>query len=334
MADPNHDRKGGQPSMQPAETGPIRIALTVDVEDYFHVTAFRGTLRHEDWSRLESRVVESTHKLLDLLDAFDVQATFFVLGWVADRYPDLVRRIQRAGHELGCHSYAHRLVYEMTPGEFRADTRRALEAIEDASGTSVLMYRAPSFSITPRSLWAIEILLELGFVADSSISSVRTGLYGFEMAPRQPFRMRLQGKDLFEFPMTALKIGGWHFPVTGGVYLRLLPRFYQDLALAALAKRGEATMVYLHPWEFDPKQPRVAAPLRWRFIHYAGLRQTEARFRRLLTRFHFGRLSEWMRAPTPVCEVGPVGTSGSRSPAFRWLTDEFKPPLFPQQQSR
>ena len=315
--------------MVPPELGPIRSALTVDVEDYFHVSAFRGTVRQEDWGRLESRVVESTQKVLDLLAEFEVQATFFVLGWVADRHPDLVRRIQGAGHELGCHSHAHRLLYEMTPAEFRADTKRALEAIQDASGASVTMYRAPSFSITSRSLWAVEILLELGFIADSSISPVRTGLYGLQMAPCHPFRMRVKGEDLFEFPMTALRVGGWHLPVTGGAYLRLLPRFYQDLALAALARRGEVTTVHIHPWEFDPDQPRLAAPLPWRLIHYARLRQTEARFRRLLARFHFGRLSEWMRVPTPVCEVSPVRTSRNEHLALRWLDDESEPSRLP-----
>lgn len=161
--------------------------------------------------------------MLDLLAELGLRGTFFVLGWVAERYPSLVREIRAAGHDLGCHSYAHRLVYSLTPAQFRDDTRRALTEIENAAGAAVHSYRAPAFSITSRSLWALEILLELGITADSSIFPTCNYLYGIPNAPRRPFRIRIQGTGLVEFPLPALKMGGWGLPVTGGAYLRLLP---------------------------------------------------------------------------------------------------------------
>jgi len=284
-------------------TEPIRNALTVDVEDYFQVSAFRHAVRYEDWDGMECRVEQNTLRVLDLLAELGVQGTFFVVGWVAERYPSLVRRIQAAGHELGCHSYAHRLVYELSPAEFRADTWRAKCVIEDAAGVRVRAYRAPSFSIIPGSLWAIEILLELGFTLDSSIFPVRHDLYGFKGAPRHPFRICAHGGSLVEFPPPTLKVGRWIFPITGGGYLRVLPFGYQVRALQALEKRQEALQLYVHPWELDPEQPRIAAPLRARLRHYLGLSRTEKRLRRLLGLFHFTKLSSVIRDLPPLSDV-------------------------------
>jgi polysaccharide deacetylase family protein (PEP-CTERM system associated) len=297
--------------MQTSENGPRPNALTIDVEDYFHVSAFRHFVPYAEWDHMESRVERNTHKVLDLLEEFHLHATFFVLGWIAERHPGLIRAIQAAGHEVGCHSYAHRLVYELTLDEFRADTRRALCAIEDAAGLRVRAYRAPSFSITARSLWALETLLELGFTADSSIFPARNWLYGIPNAPRQPFRIRANGTDLLEFPPTTLKIAGWNIPATGGAYLRLLPYRFQALALERMVDRREPIVLYFHPWELDPAQPRLAARLGPKFYHYIGLNRTEERLRRLFERYPFGSLSEAMQGLPPLCELKALEASGA-----------------------
>ena len=288
--------------MDTSENAPRSNALTVDVEDYFHVSAFRRLIPYAEWDHMESRVERNTHAVLEMLEEFRLHATFFILGWVAERYPSVVRAIQAAGHELGCHSYSHSLVYELTPDEFRADTRRALCAIEDAAGLRVRAYRAPSFSITARSLWALEILFELGFTIDSSIFPVWNWLYGIPNAPRRPFRIHVNGSDLLEFPPATLKIGRWALPVTGGAYLRILPYRLQALA-QKMAGRGEPIVLYFHPWELDPAQPRVAARLGPRFYHYMGLNRTEERLRPLLGRFPFGKPSEATPNSSPICEV-------------------------------
>lgn len=289
-----------------------RNAITVDVEDYFQVSAFRKLVPFSAWDRQPRRVERNTRKVLELLAEFGVQGTFFVLGWVAERCPSLVREIQAAGHELGCHSYAHGLVYDLTPAEFRADTWRALAAIQDAAGVAVSAYRAPSFSITGRSLWALEILLELGFKADSSIFPFRTPLYGIPGAPRQPFRIRTGSGELTEYPPAAMRIGPWNAPVTGGFYLRLLPCDLQTRGLAALARRLHPAVLYFHPWELDPEQPRLAS--RWgpKFYHYLGLKRVEGRLRGLLRRFQFGKLSEISGDGLPVYEAKSAGTSRGR----------------------
>jgi polysaccharide deacetylase family protein (PEP-CTERM system associated) len=286
-------------------------ALTIDVEDYFHASAFTELVPAESWDRQPSRVEQNTRKVLDLLAEFDLRGTFFVLGWVAKRYPALLRQIQGAGHDLGCHSYAHRLVYRLSPKEFRDDTKQAIAAIEDAAGASVHAYRAPTFSITSRSLWAFEILLELGITVDSSIFPTRNHLYGIPGAPRHPFRIRIHGSDLMEFPLPAVKMGNWGMPVTGGVYLRLLPYSLQLLGLNRMARQAEPIVLYFHPWELDPEQPRLARALGTKFYHYAGLDRTEVRLRRLFTAFSFGKLPESPLAATKVYTLaisdGPMG---------------------------
>ena len=271
---------------------PVRAALTVDVEDYYHVAAFRGVVRPEDWLSHESRVVRNTHKVLELFAAHGTRGTFYILGDVAERFPQLVRDIQSGGHELGCHSYAHRLVYELSPESFRADTERALNAIQDAAGEAVRAYRAPTFSITPRCSWAIDILLELGITTDSSIFPVWHDLYGYAGAPRQPFRIVSNGASLVEFPPPTVKVGRWTLPATGGGYLRQLPLEYQKRCLQSLRDRGFTSLLYVHPWEFDPEQPRLDAPLGSRIRHYRGLNLTLARVRSLLNFIRFGTVTE------------------------------------------
>jgi len=302
------------PAMNAALHDPIPAALTVDVEDYFQVAAFRHVIRHDEWGRMESRVEQNTQRVLDLLAESNQRGTFFILGWIAERFPDLVRKIQAAGHEIGCHSYAHRLIFELTPDQFRDDSLRARNAIEDAVGVPVLAYRAPSFSITPRSLWALDILAELGFKTDSSIFPIHHDLYGFPTAPRQPFRIRVNGSTLLEFPPPTLRVGRWNIPVTGGGYLRQFPFYYQLRALKALEDRREAVQLYFHPWELDPDQPRIAASLLSRLRHYRNLELTAPRLRRLLALFHFDTVSEVIRYADFVSEVQLSGSSGMACP--------------------
>jgi polysaccharide deacetylase family protein (PEP-CTERM system associated) len=267
-------------------------ALTVDVEEHFHVSAFSSCVAPSDWDSLESRVESNTARLLDVFAEANVKGTFFVLGWVAEKHPSLVRRIQAAGHELACHSFAHRLVFNLTPTEFREDTLLALQTIEDASGTRVKAYRAPSFSITQRSLWAVDILADLGFTQDSSVFPIRHDTYGFRAAPTLPFRFVQNGTSIIEFPMPTIRFGPARLPVSGGGYLRMLPMWFQNYGLRKIESMGECFNLYLHPWEVDPEQPRITAPLRSRIRHYTGLEKTESRLRSLLALFRFGTMSE------------------------------------------
>ena len=286
-----------------------RNAVTVDVEDYFHASAFRKQIPFDTWDQRPCRVEGNTRRVLHLLAEFRLSATFFILGWVAERYPSLVREIVAAGHELGCHSYAHGLIYEMTPGEFRADTQRAVAAIGNAAGLTVEAYRAPSFSITNRSLWALEIMAESGFKIDSSIFPVHTGLYGIRGAPRRPFEIRVNGRSVLEYPLPAVQRGLLNFPVTGGFYLRSLPERLQVRWLRSMARQAQPAVLYFHPWELDLEQPRLAARFGSKFYHYIGLNRTERRLRHLFQTFRFGKLSECGAAGAPLYQIGIVGAS-------------------------
>ncbi len=260
-----------------------RSIISVDVEDYFHVEAFAGAIPRTTWSDYESRVERNTERILDLLDDCRVTATFFILGWVAERYPKLVRKIAGRGHEPACHSYWHRLVYELSPEAFREDTIEAKNAIEQAGGMEIYGYRAPSFSITSRSAWALDVLAELGFRYDSSVFPVKHGTYGVPGAPRGPFRVETPFGPILEFPMATFHwSGGPNFPVGGGGYLRLLPYWYTKAGVARAWREGLPVVSYVHPWELDPEQPHLPGPLKSRLRHYSNLRDTEARLRKLL----------------------------------------------------
>lgn len=268
---------------------PVINAMTVDVEDYFHVSAFAGIVRQEDWPRFESRVEANTHKLLEIFTANHVSATFFILGWIAERNATVVKIIQEAGHEIACHGYAHKLVYESTPEEFRHDVRRAKNILEDLSGHPVVGYRAPSFSIVKSSLWALDILVEEGFRYDSSIFPIRHDRYGIPDAHRFPHRCRTRnGNGLVQFPISTLRVLGCNIPMGGGGYFRLLPYAATRRAIQGLNKtlRRPAVM-YIHPWELDPDQPRMPGPLVGRFRHYVNLQKTERKLHRLLHDFSF-----------------------------------------------
>lgn len=285
-----------------------QLALTIDVEDYFHPSAFRNTVAREQWDSFDCRVVANTEQILDLLERTGVQATFYVLGWVAEKFPHLVREIHSRGHELGCHSYWHSLIYDLDPKSFREDTERAKACIEQAAGVSVGLYRAPSFSITPKSVWAIEILAELGFTQDSSIFPIAHDLYGFTGAPPFPYVLRFNGAQLVEFPPPTIQLLRWRLPVTGGGYLRLLPMSWQVHGLRKLTSADSPSLVYLHPWEVDPGQPRLPGPLRSQIRHYTGLRKTETRLRRLLQEFSFTTVSKCLQnRPLPVFELSNAG---------------------------
>ena len=279
----------------------MKNALTVDLEDYMHVTAFSDHVAAEDWNTCVSRLEHNTDKLLGILDSSNCSATFFVLGWVAEKYPQIIRRIADSGHEIACHSLRHRLVYEMTPAEFREDSRLAKTLLEDVSAKTVCGYRAPSFSITKKSWWAFEVLSELGFTYDSSIFPVKHPNYGMIEASRFPFAVHTSSGFLVEFPLPTLQVGHYRAPLGGGAYLRLLPYAYTRWGIGHINDReSRPVCVYLHPWELDADQPRMRATLSARLRHYLGLRGTESKLRKLLRDFEFSTLEvlvgEWREA--------------------------------------
>ena len=266
--------------------------FTVDVEDYFHVSAFASTIRPEDWDSYDCRVEMNTRKVLEIAAESGTHGTFFILGWVAKRYPELVKEILSAGHEIGCHSQWHQLVYELGPERFRTDLQESRDVLQDLVGSKVTMYRSPSFSITKKSLWALEILAEEGFSIDSSIYPVRHDRYGIPDAPLQPFLIETAGGPIAEFPGMVCRVAGTNVPVGGGGYLRLLPWAITSRLLSNVSRQGRPLNVYIHPWEFDPDQPRIAASLKSRFRHYQNLNTTARKIRSLLTEFQLGKMSE------------------------------------------
>jgi polysaccharide deacetylase family protein (PEP-CTERM system associated) len=262
--------------------------LTVDVEDYFQVSAFENIVGKDKWEHYPPRVEENTKRILNLFDSYNVKATFFILGWIAEKFPALVKEIDAKGHEIGCHSYYHRLVYDLTPDEFREDTRKTKDLLEHLTGRKVLGYRAPSYTITKRSLWALDILEELGFAYDSSIFPIYHDRYGLPGAPR--FEYKLPDHDLIEYPISTSIIMGRKIPVAGGGYFRLFPYWFMRMALKKINVREQQPFIfYFHPWEIDPGQPRMknSRPLS-KFRHYLNLSKTTDRLRCLLEDFSFG----------------------------------------------
>jgi len=271
----------------------MKNALTFDVEEYFHAEAFARVLRPEEWPTLESRVTRSTERLLDILDRERVRATFFVLGWVAERHPSLVREIASLGHEIACHGYGHRMIQHLSRPDFERDVIRAKRALEDAVGRPVLGYRAPTFSIMRATLWSLDVLIEAGFRYDSSIFPVVHDRYGIPDAPRFPHRLKAPGGgEITEFPMSTMTVLGRRLPVAGGGYFRLFPYRVTRRAIARINGERQPAMVYLHPWEFDPEQPRLPVGPLTRFRHLVNVGKTEPRLRRLLTEVSFAPASE------------------------------------------
>ena len=273
---------------------PIVNAMTVDVEDYFHVAALASAIDRSSWDEMEYRAEASTRRLLDLFEKANLRATFFVLGWVAKRSPGLVREIARRGHEVASHGMSHRLVFNQTPEEFSQETYESKALLEDIIGARVLGYRASTYSITRRSLWALDILKEAGFAYDSSIFPIRHDVYGIPDAPQIPSRIDTpKGASIVEFPMSTAPMFGTRLPVSGGGYFRLLPYWLTRKGLSKLNGELKRPFIfYLHPWEVDPEQPRVRTNWKSRLRHYTNLDRCEARLNRLIGEFRFGRVRD------------------------------------------
>lgn len=267
-------------------------AFTVDVEDYFHVSAFASVIRPDDWDQYECRVENSTRQILELAARHSTRGTFFILGWVAERYPGLVREIQSAGHEIGCHSYWHQLVYELGPRKFRDDLIKARDTLQAITGEPVRLYRAPSFSITQQSLWALDILVQEGFELDSSIYPIRHDRYGIPGSARVPHELSTPSGPILEFPGMTCSVAGMTVPVGGGGYLRLFPWFVTQHLLRQIRNEGRPLNVYLHPWEVDTDQPRIHASLKSRFRHYQNLSTMAPKLGQMLSSFKLGTMSE------------------------------------------
>ncbi|MBA4344271.1 MAG: polysaccharide deacetylase family protein [Methylibium sp.] len=275
------------PTRQPL----LRNAMTIDVEDYFQVSAFAPYIARGDWDARECRVERNVDRILALLADNKTHATFFTLGWVAERYPSLVRRIVAGGHELASHGYGHERASDLTPEAFRADVSRAKALLEDLGGQPVLGYRAPSFSIGKSNLWAFDVLLETGHRYSSSVYPIQHDHYGMPDSPRFAYPVR---EGLLEVPVTTLRLGGRNLPSSGGGYFRLLPYALSRWLIEQVNRRDQQSAVfYFHPWEIDSEQPRIAGiDAKTRFRHYVNIARTEARIAQLLQDFAWGRMDE------------------------------------------
>ncbi len=299
----SHQQGGGTPA--------IVNAMTIDVEDYFHVSVFDGVVPRARWDHLETRVCVNTERLLALFAAHGVHATFFVLGWVAERLPLLVKRIVAGGHEVASHGYAHRLVYDQTPAAFREDVRRAKRLLEDQGGAAVRGYRAPSYSVTPRSLWALDILIEEGYTYDASIFPIRHDRYGIPLSPRHPFVLNRGGRILLEAPASTTRVGPLNLPIGGGGYFRILPYAWTRWGIRRVNRTEKRPVIfYLHPWEIDPDQPMLRTSRLGRFRHYRNLALTEARLTRLIREFEFAPMLNVLNALPPQASL-----TGTQLPA-------------------
>lgn len=274
--------------------GKVLNAFSVDVEDWYQVSDFEAQVRFDEWDRYESRVVANTRRVLSLLDEFGVKGTFFILTWNAERHPELVEDIASRGHEIATHGYSHRLVYEQGRDLYRQDLERSQQILERLTGKRARGYRAPSFSVTAKSMWALDVMLECGIEYDSSIFPVQDSLYGVPGALRFPFVIHSVGaRQLIEFPMTTTRLGKRNLPLGGGAYLRVLPYQYMRWGMRRVNKEGQSAVVYLHPWEIDPEHPRLRSRgKRGVSSHYINLRAMEDKLRRLLTDFRFAPVSE------------------------------------------
>lgn len=275
-------------------------ALTVDVEDYFHVAAFADVIGNDEWNQFTSRVERNVDHLLRIFSENNAKGTFFVLGWVADHFPGTVKAIAAEGHEIASHGYSHQLVYTQSKETFREETLRSKKLLEDLVQKPVVGYRAASYSITRESLWALDILAEAGFQYDSSIFPVRHDRYGLLGSPLEPYVVNTEsGRSIVEVPLSVLPLAGVPVPVSGGGYFRIFPYRFTRWAFRRLNKRFNRSVVfYLHPWEVDPQQPRLQGKLLSRFRHYVNLSRCEPRLRALLRDFEFQPMSEMLQERT------------------------------------
>lgn len=274
----------------------ITNVFSVDVEDYFHVAAFSKVVSRSDWDSYESRVVKNTHVILDLLEKYQIRATFFVLGWVCERNAELIKTIHSKGHEIASHGYSHEMIYRQTPDKFESEVKYSKMLLEDTIGEKVRGYRAASYSITKNSLWALDILAECGFEYDSSIFPVRHDNYGLSSSPVVPYRIKTNaGAEIIEFPLTSLNVFGYRLPIAGGGYFRLFPYWFVKNALKYInTKLDQPFIFYIHPWEIDVHQPRIDAGFKSQFRHYNNLHKCEERLDRLLNDFSVGSFSDLM----------------------------------------
>ncbi len=285
--------------MSPVRTDPVAIptegssimknVFSVDLEDYYMVSGYSSVIRFEDWEKFEGRIEGNTGKLLDLLNRHEVRATFFVLGWVARRYPELVRRVHSSGHEIASHGYNHKPVFEMTPEEFARDLALTREILENVTGEKVVGYRAPSYSITRKSMWALDILVEQGYRYDSSIFPIRHDFYGYPDFSRCPVAVTVEGGGrILEIPMSTIRLMGRNIPVCGGGYFRLYPFALTAWSIRRLNRRDRLPAIfYIHPWELDEEQPKVNAGAIRNLRHRINIGKSENRIRELLNRFSF-----------------------------------------------
>ena len=274
----------------------IRNALTVDVEDYFQVSAFAKNIKYDDWDNYPLRVEQNTNRLLDLFDEQEIKATFFVLGWVAERKQELIKNIASRGHEVACHGYSHQLIYNQSKDVFREETLRSKSILEDLVQKPILGYRAASYSITDASRWALDILAEAGFIYDSSIFPIRHDRYGIPDATEHPHQLTTSGGHaIVEFPLSTAKLLGYKLPIAGGGYFRLYPYMLTKAGLSQVNKRDEPFIFYLHPWEIDPEQPRIKTSFLSRFRHYNNLDKCEARLQQLIKDFSFCTVLDVLR---------------------------------------
>ena len=274
-----------------AETSRPTHFFTVDVEEYFQVRALRSAVSRDDWLSRPSRVARSTEDLLLTLERHGVKGTFFVLGWIAKYHPEVVRIIARGGHEIASHGFWHEQVTAMEPAEFLDDVRSAKSQLEDVAGVPVLGYRAPSFSIVPGWEWAFDVLIEAGYRYDSSLFPIRRRGYGYPSAQRAPHIIQRPNGELAEFPMAITTILSYPVPAAGGGYLRQFPLAIVRRAFREASERGESATFYIHPWEIDPEQPRLAVSRLNQIRHYRGLTSALERVEQLLGEFSFGTIA-------------------------------------------
>jgi polysaccharide deacetylase family protein (PEP-CTERM system associated) len=261
-------------------------ALSIDLEEYFQIHALSGLIRPDTWADLPSSIEDNTTKILDLLEEYKIRTTFFCLGWIAQHHQGLIKRIHSLGHEIACHGFAHQVIYQQNKNVFRDDVSRAKDILEDIIGEPVIGYRAPTYSITNKTIWALPILEELGFKYDSSIFPIYHDNYGLPNSPRFPYR--LPDSSLVEFPISTLKFGPINFPISGGGYFRLLPYFFTKFALKALINGNKRFVFYIHPWELNPDTPKVRGmDVLSRFRTYVGIKSSLKRFTALLRDFSF-----------------------------------------------
>ncbi len=294
-----------------AASSKVAHAMTIDVEDYYHVAAFGDVIAPSEWSKWPSRVEHNTQRLLSLFDDSSIKATFFVLGWVAERYPVLIKEIASQGHEIASHGYSHQLIYTQSQQTFRDETAKSKQILEDLIGAPVTGYRAASYSITQQSLWALDILGDLGFTWDSSIFPVHHDRYGIASSPKQPYIISTNGGDqITEFPLTTAKLFGQSIPAAGGGYFRQYPYALSRWLFDRASEQSTVPQIfYLHPWEIDPDQPRIPGASAFsRFRHYTNLHRCEARLKQLLADFNFSTVSNSLAAtiPTTTIDIGQL----------------------------